>query len=73
LPGRTDELVVARRRDRPHGPIANRLWDHIQQEAPTLRRALEPTGPAGQTPTNQSRKAQVATPGPLGSRPAITS
>ncbi|MER8807587.1 LysR family transcriptional regulator [Mesorhizobium australicum] len=42
LPGRTDELVVARRRDRPHGPIANRLWDHIQQEAPALRRALEP-------------------------------
>ncbi|RUY22990.1 LysR family transcriptional regulator, partial [Mesorhizobium sp. M7A.F.Ca.US.001.04.2.1] len=41
LPGRTDELVVARRRDRPHGPIANRLWDHIQQEAPALRRVLE--------------------------------
>lgn len=55
LPGRTDELVVARRRDRPHGPIANRLWDHIQQEAPALRRALEPR----RIPTNQSRKAQV--------------
>ena len=40
LPGRTEELVVARRRDRPHGPIANRLWDHIQQQAPALRRAL---------------------------------
>ncbi|TIT64690.1 MAG: LysR family transcriptional regulator [Mesorhizobium sp.] len=42
LPGRTDDLVVARRRDRPHGPVANRLWNHIQQEAPALRRALEP-------------------------------
>lgn len=42
MPGRTEELVAARRRDRPHGPVANRLWDHIQQEAPALRRALEP-------------------------------
>jgi DNA-binding transcriptional LysR family regulator len=47
LPGRTEELVAARRRDRPHGPIANRLWDYIEQEAPTLRRALEPPKPAG--------------------------
>lgn len=45
LPGRTEELVVARRRDRPHGPISNRLWDYIQQEAPALRRALEPRKP----------------------------
>jgi DNA-binding transcriptional LysR family regulator len=42
LPGRTEELVAARRRDRPQGPVANRLWDHIQQEAPALRRALAP-------------------------------
>lgn len=41
LPGRTEELVVARRRDRPQGPISNRLWDYIQQAAPFLRRALE--------------------------------
>ncbi|HEV2673036.1 MAG TPA: LysR family transcriptional regulator [Aliidongia sp.] len=40
LPGQTQELVVARRRDRPHGPIANRLWDHIQQEAASLRHSL---------------------------------
>jgi DNA-binding transcriptional LysR family regulator len=46
LPGRIEELAVARRRDRPHGPVANRLWDHIQQEAPQLRRALEPRKPA---------------------------
>lgn len=42
MPGRIDELVVARRRDRPHGPVASRLWDHVQQEAPALRLALEP-------------------------------
>jgi DNA-binding transcriptional LysR family regulator len=45
LPGSTEELVVARRRDQPHGPISNRLWDYIQQEAPTLRRALGPRKP----------------------------
>ncbi len=43
LPGRIEELVVARRRDRPHGPISNRLWDHIQREAPSLRQALTPS------------------------------
>ena len=46
LPGRIEELVVARRSDRPHGPISNRLWDYIQQEAPALRRALAPQQPA---------------------------
>jgi DNA-binding transcriptional LysR family regulator len=45
LPGRTEELVVARRRDRPHGPISNRLWAYIKREVPTLRRALKPQKP----------------------------
>jgi len=40
LPGRIEELVVARRRDRPHGPVSTRLWEHLQSEAPRLRRAL---------------------------------
>jgi DNA-binding transcriptional LysR family regulator len=56
LPGRTEELVAARRRDRPHGPIANRLWDYIEQEAPALRRALEPPKPAGRTKLGLSAK-----------------
>lgn len=30
LPGSVEELVVARRSDRPHGPVANRLWEYIQ-------------------------------------------
>lgn len=41
LPGSTEGLVAARRRDRPHGPIANRLWLYIQEQAPQLRSALE--------------------------------
>ena len=42
LPGSVEELVVARRSDRPHGPVAQRLWQYMQDEAPELRRALEP-------------------------------
>ncbi|MCK1323535.1 LysR family transcriptional regulator [Bradyrhizobium sp. 156] len=42
MPGRISELVVARRSDRPHGPIANALWEHILREASALRRVLEP-------------------------------
>jgi DNA-binding transcriptional LysR family regulator len=33
LPGRVDELVAARRRDRPSGPVANRLWEFIRMHA----------------------------------------
>ncbi|CAD5109016.1 LysR family transcriptional regulator [Zestomonas carbonaria] len=46
LPGRTEEVVAARRHDRPHGPVANRLWDHIREQAPRFRSELEaPVGP----------------------------
>ena len=30
LPGRREELVAARRRDRAHGPVAQRLWSFLQ-------------------------------------------
>ncbi|EHK64980.1 LysR family transcriptional regulator [Achromobacter arsenitoxydans] len=33
LPGSTEELVAARRTDRPHGPVLARLWGLLQQEA----------------------------------------
>ena len=36
FPGIETELVAARRRDRPHGPVANRLWDYIRVHAPAL-------------------------------------
>lgn len=37
--GGTAELVAARRRDVPHGPIATRLWQYIEEEAPLFRPA----------------------------------
>ncbi len=43
LPGRREEVVAARRRDRPHGPVANRLWDAIGAQASALRDELEGT------------------------------
>lgn len=36
LPGKVEELVAARRNDRPHGPVANRLWDCIRQQGSQL-------------------------------------
>jgi len=36
FPGVTEELVAARRRDRPHGPVANQLWEQLQAKAPDL-------------------------------------
>ncbi|MCW3480853.1 LysR family transcriptional regulator [Neisseriaceae bacterium JH1-16] len=40
LPGRSEALVAARRADRPHGPVASRLWDYLREEAPGIRAAL---------------------------------
>ena len=40
FPGMVQELVVARRRDRPHGPVANRLWEFLGSHAPVLKPAL---------------------------------
>lgn len=34
LPGRREELVAARRRDRPQGPVAARLWRYLAEQAP---------------------------------------
>lgn len=38
LAGGRAELVAARRRDRPHGPIAGRLWRYLEEQAPAFRR-----------------------------------
>jgi len=40
LPGGRGEIVAARRRDRPHGPVASRLWRFIAEEAAGLRAAI---------------------------------
>jgi DNA-binding transcriptional LysR family regulator len=47
FPGMVEELVVARRRDKPHGPVATRLWDSLREHAPVLKPALARVPPAG--------------------------
>jgi DNA-binding transcriptional LysR family regulator len=39
LRGGAGEIVAARRRDRPHGPISDLLWQFIHEQAPALRMA----------------------------------
>ncbi len=34
------EIVAARRRIHPHGPIAQRLWSYVTEQAPALRRTF---------------------------------
>jgi DNA-binding transcriptional LysR family regulator len=41
LRGGDGEIVAARRRDRPHGPIANRLWRFIEEQGPALQAAMK--------------------------------
>lgn len=41
FPGRVEELVAARRRDRPQGPVAQRLWAYLGAQASSLRAALD--------------------------------
>ena len=40
LAGGRAEIVAARRRNHPHGPIAQRLWSYVAEQAPTLRRTF---------------------------------
>ncbi|MCO1655724.1 LysR family transcriptional regulator [Pseudonocardia humida] len=40
FPGVVEELSAARRRDRPHGPVADQLWEFLAEQAPVLRPAL---------------------------------
>jgi DNA-binding transcriptional LysR family regulator len=41
LAGGRVELVAARRRDHPHGPVARRLWGHLAEQAAALNAAVE--------------------------------
>jgi len=40
LRGGAGDIVAARRRDRPHGPVAKKLWKFIRENAPALRAAV---------------------------------
>ncbi len=44
------ELVAARRRQKPHGPVAGQLWRYIAEQAPALAQ-----GPARDLPTGPRR------------------
>lgn len=48
FPGVTEELVAARRSDRPHGPVANRLWEQLQAKTLELRSGIDPPKPSKQ-------------------------
>jgi DNA-binding transcriptional LysR family regulator len=41
LRGGAGEIVAARRRDKPHGPVATRLWRYIEDQAPALKAAVD--------------------------------
>lgn len=59
LPGRAEELVVARRSDQPHGPVANHLWEYLQEQVPKLRAALDAAGSKpgrGSSPRHSTRR-----------------
>jgi DNA-binding transcriptional LysR family regulator len=44
LRGSTEELVAARRSDRPRGPVAERLWRYIREQAPQWRHGVGTAG-----------------------------
>jgi DNA-binding transcriptional LysR family regulator len=61
LRGGHGEIVAARRRDRPHGPVAKRLWQYIEQQAPALKAAIEKISypkPPGKDELASSRKSR---------------
>lgn len=58
FPGAVEALVAARRRDRPQGPVAQRLWTHLQAQAPSLRSALN--ADAGKTPAKRAARRRRA-------------
>jgi len=37
FPGGETDIVAARLRNKPHGPVATRLWQYIAEQAPALR------------------------------------
>jgi DNA-binding transcriptional LysR family regulator len=43
FPGVTEDLVAARRRDRPQGPVANQLWQYLESQAAAVRSTLGAT------------------------------
>jgi hypothetical protein len=65
FPGAAAEIVAARRRDIPHGPIANRLWRYIEEQASELKAAAE----LGQSIRSRSAKQRLVAPAARKRRP----
>src|SRR5215470_9388408 len=42
LKGGQVEVVAARRREAPHGPVANRLWSYIEEQTPEFVQTIRP-------------------------------
>lgn len=57
-PGVVEDLVVARRADRPHGPIANQLWSYLQEQAPSVRSQLTPAPKGGRSAASSRRRVK---------------
>ena len=57
FPGGSVELVAARRRDQLHGPVADRLWRYVEEQAPALRKALTRYHRPSSTPQARSMTA----------------
>ncbi|MBM0106796.1 LysR family transcriptional regulator [Steroidobacter sp. S1-65] len=57
-PGVVEDLVVARRADRPHGPIASRLWSYLQEQAPSVRSQLAPAPTRGRSEPRSRRRVK---------------
>ena len=48
FPGVETDIVVARLRNKPHGPVAGRLWQYIAEQAPAIRaQTARKPGPKG--------------------------
>jgi len=55
FPGSRQDIVAARRRDIPHGPVAERLWRYIEARAPTLRAAAKGVSVASRNGSKRSK------------------
>ncbi|MEB8339560.1 LysR family transcriptional regulator [Streptomyces endophyticus] len=54
FPGVVEELSAARRRDRPHGPVADQLWDFLARHTPVLKPTLGRVPKAKKAPEGDS-------------------
>jgi DNA-binding transcriptional LysR family regulator len=59
FPGNAQDIVAARRRDLPHGPVAERLWRYIEARAPTLKAATKGVSVVSRSGSKRSKSART--------------